>query len=428
MSDSQGVLLRQLQQLKELRDSGALTQEGFEKRAAELLSGTPGEPRSPSPEEATSGDSEHWSASPNPGGSAGRWEAKPDEKSAAWSTPVATVTEIPAQAEARPASLDKPLATSSAETPVPQRGHGPSSQWSAAPDAPARLPSEAVSAEREIGSRIEDEPLLAEPEPSVSEPASEIGDETPATLDEPVAAAPVSKKDLRRWLRRDQKKVMAVEDHRAAAPADLEAVGDRGDDLAPVDLTGSETAPPAMAVSAEPLFEPGMESASMSVSEAAPDSAAIANVADLAGAAKEETKERKSWWRRGLADQQSPVGGSQALLGDAAAEDDPRSRTESEPGHPVAEDLQMRAGTERSKGEELVGVEQPFQRDLRWRRQSFLPAKWDEVRQGDRKGSYWDSSSRVVPKLPEPAVDQEKDDRKGTKAKSTYWSRNRKRD
>jgi hypothetical protein len=89
-----------------------------------------------------------------------------------------------------------------------------------------------------------------------------------------------------------------------------------------------------------------------------------------------------------------------------------------------AEPGQTAAEGGHAQNEVLPQVEQPFQRDLRWRRQSFLPAKWDEVRQSERDGSFWNQRSRVVPSTPEEDLDQDKK----AKSKPAYWSRNRNRD
>lgn len=417
MSDSQDVLLRQLQQLKELRDSGALTQEGFERRAADLLSGSSEGSGPSSSEEVGSGGPGDWSATPKPREGSHPWEAKPTRGGGGRTTPIATVTaEAPANAGG-----EKAVARSMTEVSV-QPGTTPASHWSAAPRVRGLSESE-TSAERKIPRRDEpeDTPVVPEAEPSAieSETSEGAASESPSVIcGVPAPVDQVSTKERRRWLRRRPNSVAPAEGQQAAAHLAVGVADSRREDAANEDEgTVGDIAKPEVAAAAEPLPQPDLGSASMAVSEAAPDSAATG--AELAVERKEEAKEKQSWWRRGLSDLGAVVEAQRAAsTDDATSEEELQRRPEPDagPGGAVPEEV------------EPPELEQPFQRDLRWRRQSFLPAKWDEVRQGDRKGSYWDSSSRVVPSPPEADIDQDKGQEKKPKQKSTYWARNRKGD
>jgi hypothetical protein len=147
---------------------------------------------------------------------------------------------------------------------------------------------------------------------------------------------------------------------------------------------------------------------------------------DEADVATGEAKPRQSWWHREAGksgpsiDHQSGSSPEEAV-DEASIEVSPVG--DGDPEQAVGSGGAM-AEDEQAQGPELSEVEQPFQRDLRWRRQSFLPAKWDEVRQGEREGSFWNRRSRVVPN--EPEAESEPD--QAAEPKSTYWTRNRTRD
>jgi hypothetical protein len=217
-----------------------------------------------------------------------------------------------------------------------------------------------------------------------------------------------TKQRRERWLR-GLKHALPVDNIRAAVAVMRQDDGNYRQISAGQDDPVDAAAPVAtVAAAPESEQQEEMERAAMAVPEAVP--AAGSRATDKAG----EAKERQSWWRRGpikgasaIEEKQAP-GVSEAEFGGGSAAG-PSRRPEATTGGSAASET------------EVPVVEQPFQRDLRWRRQSFLPAKWDEVRQSEREESFWNRSSRVVPEAP----DEDRDEAQGGKARSTYWSRSR---
>ena len=172
MPASLDVLLRQLHQLKELRDSGALSEEGYERRAAELLSGKTGEVEAPPPEETGASDrGSSWSAKPSVTASTG---GRVKGGSALTATPLGTAansTVAPRAVPVKPPAEPGPDLASTAET-APDKtpalrlsGRSSRSAWVAEPAGPATdLPGTKGRADKKSG-RNRDEHLRGAMDP-----------------------------------------------------------------------------------------------------------------------------------------------------------------------------------------------------------------------------------------------------------------------